>query len=65
MGHTSATIHLVRISIPQADLDDLHDHLARTRWPHQLPGVGWRHGAARTARRRCAHILPPPRVTCN
>ena len=34
MGHTNATIHLFRISISQADLDDLHDHLARTRWPH-------------------------------
>jgi hypothetical protein len=34
MGHTNATIQLFRISIPQADLDDLHDRLARTRWPH-------------------------------
>src|ERR1700722_15119603 len=31
-----------RIDIPQADLDDLRDRLARTRWPDQLPGVGWR-----------------------
>jgi epoxide hydrolase len=22
-------------------LDDLHDRLARTRWPDELPGVGW------------------------
>jgi epoxide hydrolase len=27
-----------RIDIPQADLDDLHDRLARTRWPHPVPG---------------------------
>lgn len=27
-----------RIDIPQADLDDLHDRLARTRWPHATPG---------------------------
>ncbi|WP_077058175.1 epoxide hydrolase family protein [Streptomyces sp. MP131-18] len=29
---------------PQADLDDLHDRLARTRWPRQLPGEGWSRG---------------------
>jgi pimeloyl-ACP methyl ester carboxylesterase len=33
-----------RIEIPQADLDDLHERLARTRWPSQLPGEGWRRG---------------------
>jgi microsomal epoxide hydrolase len=33
-----------RIEIPQADLDDLRDRLARTRWPDQLPGVGWDYG---------------------
>jgi pimeloyl-ACP methyl ester carboxylesterase len=33
-----------RISIPQADLDDLRDRLARTRWPEELPGVGWDYG---------------------
>src|SRR2546421_7771046 len=33
-----------KIAIPQADLDDLRDHLARTRWPDQLPGVGWSRG---------------------
>src|SRR4051812_24084796 len=32
------------INIPQADLDDLRDRLARTRWPDQLPGVGWSRG---------------------
>jgi hypothetical protein len=32
-----------RIDVPQADLDDLTDRLARTRWPRQLPG-GWRRG---------------------
>jgi epoxide hydrolase len=34
------------ISIPQADLDDLHARLARTRWPDELPGVGWSYGVA-------------------
>jgi epoxide hydrolase len=33
-----------RIDIPQADLDDLQARLARTRWPDQLPGVGWDYG---------------------
>jgi pimeloyl-ACP methyl ester carboxylesterase len=33
-----------RIEIPQADLDDLRDRLANTRWPAQLPGVGWTRG---------------------
>jgi epoxide hydrolase len=35
-----------RIDIPQADLDDLRDRLAGTRWPDQLPGVGWDYGIA-------------------
>jgi pimeloyl-ACP methyl ester carboxylesterase len=33
-----------RIEIPQADLDDLNARLARTRWPDELPGVGWDYG---------------------
>jgi pimeloyl-ACP methyl ester carboxylesterase len=33
-----------RIDVPQADLDDLRDRLARTRWPDELPGVGWSRG---------------------
>ncbi len=33
-----------RIEIPQADLDDLRERLARTRWPDQLPGAGWDYG---------------------
>ncbi|WP_412543633.1 epoxide hydrolase [Longispora sp. K20-0274] len=33
-----------RIEIPQADLDDLHRRLADTRWPSELPGVGWSRG---------------------
>jgi len=32
------------IDVPQADLDDLRDRLARTRWPDQLPEVGWDYG---------------------
>lgn len=33
-----------RIEIPQAALDDLHDRLDCTRWPTELPGVGWDRG---------------------
>jgi epoxide hydrolase len=33
-----------RIDIPQAALDDLHRRLEDTRWPSELPGVGWRRG---------------------
>jgi epoxide hydrolase len=40
------TIEEFRIDIPQADLDDLRDRLARTRWPDQLPDVGWDYGIA-------------------
>ena len=32
------------VSMPQGTLDDLHDRLARTRWPDELPGVGWSRG---------------------
>ena len=32
------------IDIPQADLDDLRDRLARTRWGADLPGAGWSRG---------------------
>jgi len=40
----SSEIRPFRIDIPQADLDDLRDRLAGTRWPGQLPGGGWRRG---------------------
>ena len=33
-----------RIDIPQADLDDLRERLAHTRWPAELPGAGWEAG---------------------
>ncbi|MFF8193495.1 epoxide hydrolase family protein [Streptomyces bobili] len=37
-------IRSFRIDIPQAQLDDLHARLAATRWPDELPGVGWSRG---------------------
>jgi pimeloyl-ACP methyl ester carboxylesterase len=33
-----------RIAVPDADLLDLHDRLDRTRWPDELPDVGWDYG---------------------
>ena len=33
-----------QIDIPEADLDDLRRRLADTRWPDELPGVGWDRG---------------------
>ena len=33
-----------RISVPQADIDDLRERLARTRWTQDLPGTGWERG---------------------
>ncbi|MGJ6969425.1 epoxide hydrolase family protein [Streptosporangium sp. G11] len=33
-----------RIDIPQADLDDLDDRLARTRWPNEVADAGWDYG---------------------
>jgi pimeloyl-ACP methyl ester carboxylesterase len=41
---TSIDIRPFRVAIPQADLDDLRDRLARARWPGELPGVGWSRG---------------------
>ncbi|MFF4562729.1 epoxide hydrolase family protein [Streptomyces sp. NPDC001435] len=37
-------MHPFRIDIPQAQLDDLHRRLDATRWPDELPGVGWDRG---------------------
>jgi len=44
MNTNNADIRPFRIDVPQADLDDLNDRLARTRWPDELPGVGWSYG---------------------
>lgn len=33
-----------RIEVPQAEIDDLRDRLARTRWSDDLPDVGWDYG---------------------
>jgi pimeloyl-ACP methyl ester carboxylesterase len=41
---TGADVHPYRVEIPQADLDDLADRLARVRWPDELSDVGWSYG---------------------
>lgn len=33
-----------RIDVPETELADLHDRLARTRWSRELPGDGWSRG---------------------
>jgi pimeloyl-ACP methyl ester carboxylesterase len=38
---TTIDIAPFRVEVPQADLDDLRERLFRTRWPDELPGVGW------------------------
>jgi pimeloyl-ACP methyl ester carboxylesterase len=40
----SNDIRPFRIEVPQADIDDLRQRLARTRWPSELAGVGWSRG---------------------
>jgi epoxide hydrolase-like protein len=48
-------IHPFRIDIPQADLDDLQERLARTRWPDELgPMTASKEGRDLGLRRRVA-----------
>jgi epoxide hydrolase len=41
---TETEVRPFRVEIPDSDVDDLRDRLARTRWPQALPGDGWRRG---------------------
>jgi epoxide hydrolase len=36
-----------RFEVPQGELDDLYERLDRTRWPDELPDVGWAYGVPR------------------
>ncbi|WP_327139413.1 epoxide hydrolase family protein [Nocardia sp. NBC_01327] len=38
------TFEPFRIDVPAAAIDDLNARLAATRWPAELPGVGWSYG---------------------
>jgi epoxide hydrolase len=44
IDRSEADIRPFRIEVPETDLDDLRERLARTRWPDELPGVGWSRG---------------------
>ncbi|TCP56419.1 pimeloyl-ACP methyl ester carboxylesterase [Tamaricihabitans halophyticus] len=44
MTATPPEIQPFRIDVPQAQLDDLGARLANTRWPDELPGLGWSRG---------------------
>lgn len=41
---TETHVRPFRIAIPQADVDDLRDRVARTRWPDSLTDPGWSRG---------------------
>ena len=41
---TDEEIRPFRVDVSREDLDDLHDRLGRTRWPDELPDVGWSRG---------------------
>ena len=41
---STSEIRPFELEIPEADLDDLRERLARTRWSRELPGVGWSRG---------------------
>jgi pimeloyl-ACP methyl ester carboxylesterase len=45
-----------RIAVPESDLDDLRERLARTRWPDAATAPGWRQGVPLDyARELCDH----------
>jgi epoxide hydrolase len=44
MTNSHPGVRPFRIDIPQSQLDDLKTRLANTRWPAELPGVGWSRG---------------------
>lgn len=39
------SIQPFKVDVPQATLDDLHERLARTRWPDEVEGAGWDYGS--------------------
>jgi pimeloyl-ACP methyl ester carboxylesterase len=41
------TIRPFRIEVPDAAQADLRERLERTRWPSELPGLGWKRGVPR------------------
>ena len=56
MPSSRPVVRPYRIDVAEDVLDDLHDRLRRTRWPHQIPGSGWDYGAnVDTIRDLCAY----------
>jgi hypothetical protein len=43
-ANVSRAIRPFRIEVSEEDLADLKRRLASTRWPDELPGVGWSRG---------------------
>ena len=41
---SDTSIRPFRVDVPEADLDALRQRLGRTRWPAEVPGVGWSRG---------------------
>ncbi|MFJ2594116.1 epoxide hydrolase family protein [Streptomyces erythrochromogenes] len=44
MTNTIPGMSPFRIDVPESRLEDLRSRLAATRWPEELPGVGWSRG---------------------
>jgi pimeloyl-ACP methyl ester carboxylesterase len=44
VSDSSHEVRPFQVAIPDADLADLRERLARTRWPQPLPGTGWERG---------------------
>lgn len=44
----SAEITLYRVHVTQDEIDDLRSRLGQTRWPSQVPDVGWSRGVPDT-----------------
>ena len=41
---STAEINTFRVEVPQAEVDDLHQRLAMTRWPDEIPGAAGSYG---------------------
>ncbi|GAT74174.1 microsomal epoxide hydrolase [Microbacterium sp. HM58-2] len=54
MNTNSTAIRPFRIDVPQAEIDDLHARISATRWPRELPGLGWGRGVPTGYLRRIA-----------
>ncbi|KUJ67123.1 epoxide hydrolase [Streptomyces albus subsp. albus] len=49
------SIRPFRVAIPESELEDLRGRLDRTRWPDELPDVGWAYGVPLGYLRELAH----------